>query len=364
MVQGRISALLLRSSILFLCWTPIFINAFSSISSRKSPPARTRYRYSSHSLEKQPQLPHKTRYPRHSSSSRSIRYASLEDGMVFHDDEEEDEEEALEWMSDREKAQRIRNATWKPAASNAILDHPSTSSAPNSSEEDRMDRIDDDNNNDDDARPITVQAETPSDTEGPRRKRLTYTSEEEELIEVLGGKDLDKPSPHRQDGYLGDSTLLEIAHDFQVPICYLADVLVGWGVPPPIDVNVWLGDMVTGEQAFAILEAIHTLDMGALNDRYAEMDLQTMCGEYGIEVRDGFELAMKEGWNLPFGIRTFLRVEQEDFLIETLAPKEYEYWNSNSRYNSSVCARVRRCWCSIHLVKKKRVHDVSRMCMF
>ena len=150
-----------------------------------------------------------------------------------------------------------------------------------------------------------------------------YTVEDENLIETLGGKELNNPSSKREPGFLGDCTLKEICLDYQVPICYLADVLCGWGVPAPIDPNVLLGDLVTGEQAFAILEAVHTLDVGALNDRYCDSDLTTLCMEWDIEVIDGFELAVKEGWNLPFGVRTYLRVEQEEHLLQTLAK---DYW--------------------------------------
>jgi len=99
----------------------------------------------------------------------------------------------------------------------------------------------------------------------PQKKRLTYTDEEEELIDALGGRDKDNPSSKRESGFLGDCTLKEIASDYQVPICYLADALCGWGVPPPIDTDAMLGDLCTGEMAFAILEAIHTLDMSAIN---------------------------------------------------------------------------------------------------
>lgn len=162
------------------------------------------------------------------------------------------------------------------------------------------------------------------DTPLPKpKKRLVYTAEEEDLIETLGGKDLANPSSKREPGFLGDCTLKEVAFDYQIPIYYLADVICGWGVPAPIDPDVLLGDMVTGEQAFAILEAIHTLDVGALNDRYADYDLMNLCREYGVDVIDGFELAVKEGWNLPFGVRTFLRVEQEDELIRILAKDNY-----------------------------------------
>lgn len=214
--------------------------------------------------------------------------------IVNQDDEDEEKrEEEFEWIPDRERARIVREATWKRAES-----------SPSSFSENG--RADSEN-----------EGDSISD-ESKRAKRLVYTDEEEELISILGGKDASSSSSKREDGFLGDSTLREISMDFQVPICYLADVLCGWGVPPPIEPNAILGDMITGEQAFALLEAIHTLDVGSLNDRYADYDLQTLCFEYDIELSDGFEMAMKEGWNLPFGVRSFLRVEQEEYLIEKL----------------------------------------------
>jgi hypothetical protein len=122
----------------------------------------------------------------------------------------------------------------------------------------------------------------------------------------------------REEGYLGDSTLKEISMDYSVPIEYLADVVASWGVPVPIDPLGRLGDMVTGEQAFAMLEAIHTLDIAALHDRYSEDNLMNICDYYDIDLKEAFDFAMKRGWALPFGVRTFLRVEQEDELLEVL----------------------------------------------
>ena len=154
-------------------------------------------------------------------------------------------------------------------------------------------------------------------------KKSVYTEEEEELINAMGGKDQSSSSETktstREPGYLGDSTLSEIAMDFSVPICYIADVLVTWGCPIPIDPNAVLGDLVTGEQAFALLEAIHTLDISALHDRYSDDDIISVADEYEIELKEAFDFAVKEGWSLPFGVRTHLRVEQEFELIRALA---------------------------------------------
>jgi hypothetical protein len=160
----------------------------------------------------------------------------------------------------------------------------------------------------------------------PKKKPSPYTEEEEELIEAMGGSSRPKgqqqhlrPSK-REEGFLGDSTLKEIATDYSVPICYLADVLCMWNVPPPINIHDRLCDLVTGEQAFALVEAVHSLDVGALHDRYSNQNLLQVCYEWNIDIKEAFEFAMKEGWSLPFGVRTNLRVEQEEELMRIFSP--------------------------------------------
>ena len=156
--------------------------------------------------------------------------------------------------------------------------------------------------------------------EGKKRQEKerpsAYTDEEEDLIDAMGGKDKSSSSARKREaGFLGDCTLQEIAQDYSVPICYLADVLCMWGVQVPINIRDRLGDMVTGEQAFAILEAIYSLDVGSLHDRYSNDNLLTVCDYWEIDMKNAFEFAMKEGWSLPFGVQTHLRAEQEDELM-------------------------------------------------
>lgn len=152
-----------------------------------------------------------------------------------------------------------------------------------------------------------------------KSKRQIYTDEEEDLINSMGGNSMENPSPKREAGFLGDSTLREISRDFQVPVCYLADVLCTWGVPVPINVDERLGDMVTGEMAFAMAEAVHSMDVGEIYDAYSSFDLAGLCYEYDIELKDAFDFVIKEGWNLPFGVKTHLRIDQEDKLLQALS---------------------------------------------
>ena len=237
-------------------------------------------------------------------SEGKIEAEIVNDEDIFQYDNDDDD-----WLPDKEKAKRIkqRQQNMKSAGGKSPNNQHYESPKPPGV------HIDD----------INITPSKKSSTSS-NKKRLEYTEEEEDLIQALGGKDGPSSSnKKREDGFLGDSTLKEIASDFQVPICYIADVLCMWGVPAPIDVNARLGDMVTGEQAFALLEAIHTLDLGALNERYSDMDLMTLCAEYEIELKDGFDFVVKEGYSLPFGVRTFLRVEQEDELIRTLSKEDW-----------------------------------------
>jgi hypothetical protein len=180
------------------------------------------------------------------------------------------------------------------------------------------------------------------------RRPSPYTEEEEDLIAAMGGRErpqqpqqqgesataTTKPSK-RQEGFLGDSTLKEIATDYSVPICYLADILCMWNVPPPINIHDRLGDLVTGEQAFALVEAVHSLDMGSLHDRYSNQNLQQVCFEWNIDLKDAFEFAMKEGWSLPFGVRTNLRVEQENELLRIYSPLYGERDDEDLEYDDA-----------------------------
>ena len=198
-------------------------------------------------------------------------------------DGDNDDDDDTDWIPDRERARRRRTQVYQTAAASPARPNPQQ------------------------------KADGPPATQGSM-----YTEEEEELISAMGGKFKNAPSNKREEGFLGDCTLQEIAMDYSVPVCYLADVLCMWGVPVPINVNDRLGDLVTGEQAFAIVEAIYSLDISALHDRYSNQSLMSVCDDYDIDLKDGFEMAMKEGWSLPFGIQTCLRVEQEEELIRVL----------------------------------------------
>ena len=212
-------------------------------------------------------------------------------GNVSDDDED--------WMPDREKAKIKREKTEARQAA-AINEQ--------AKQKERAKKT----------KKVQAATSTPKNDDPTGANRASpYTDEEEDVIRSMGGKTKETASK-REPGFLGDCTLQEIATDYSVPVCYLADVVCMWGAPVPINVHDRLGDLVTGEQAFALLEAVNSLDVSALHDRYSNQSLINVCGDYNMDLSEAFEMAVKEGWSLPFGVQTVLRVEQEEELLRVL----------------------------------------------
>jgi hypothetical protein len=209
--------------------------------------------------------------------------------------DEDEDDDASDWMPDREKAKALKEDA------RVYVEQEESSTTSEAQEQ-----------------PSKEQPSKEQPPEAGNNRASPYTEEEEDVISAMGGRT--RGSRKRESGFLGDSTLEEIATDYSVPICYLADVLCMWGCPVPINFQDRLGDLVTGEQAFAIVEAVNSLDIAALHDRYSNQNLIQVCAEWDMDLQAVFEMAMKEGWSLPFGVQTCLRVEQEEELIRVLAP--------------------------------------------
>ena len=70
------------------------------------------------------------------------------------------------------------------------------------------------------------------------------------------------------DSSISTQTLRDIAESYMFSLSYLGDYLCELGVEPPIDVDVQIGDLVTSEQAYILLEALTTLDPYEANIDY------------------------------------------------------------------------------------------------
>lgn len=260
-------------------------------------PRKTTSIYTSNSISSDSSLQHDDSNDKVESDVDVENWESLSAELLLED--EDDGFNDGEWLTDKEKA-RLK-MEHQLEQQQKLIDEVNARSSNSRTASEHKD-------------PTTPAATAETATTMPNRSS-PYTDEEEEIIAAMGGKSKKR---RREPGFLGDSTLMEICTDYSVPISYLADVLCMWDVPVPINIYEKLGDLVTGEQAFAIVEAVNTLDVSALHDRYSNTNIQQLCYEWDMDIQQAFEMAMKEGWSLPFGVQTCLRVEQERELLRVL----------------------------------------------
>lgn len=168
-----------------------------------------------------------------------------------------------------------------------------------------------------------------NETEEEKERRL---AEEEEFMAKMSKDDPDgytetfsspqdraKRAKETKDRYdFTCMTVEEVARSYQVPISWLGDALCNFGVVPPIQWTARMGDLIDGEQAFAILEAMHGWDHAIMYDMYTWDSLRELAASHELEIADVLQVCDEEGFALPFGLRSHLRVEQYARLMRRL----------------------------------------------
>lgn len=110
----------------------------------------------------------------------------------------------------------------------------------------------------------------------------------------------------------------QVAKGYQVPIHWLGDALCNFGAPPPIRWGARIADLVDGEAAFQLLEAIWGWDHTLIFDMYSWESISELAYNHDLEVGDVLRVCDEENFVLPFGARTRLRVEHHARLMRRL----------------------------------------------
>ncbi|KAH8048900.1 hypothetical protein JL720_15751 [Aureococcus anophagefferens] len=165
------------------------------------------------------------------------------------------------------------------------------------------------------ARPVAVRRPTarrsepePYEAYDPYEENLWLDDGDEEAL-TFGNEQLTLSG---EGNAFGDSTVADVADDYRFPISYVADAILGFGIPPPIRDDARIADILDADQAFALLEAVTSLDA-------AEVEAPTPPTSPGRRpargaAGRGLRRVRRRGLQAPHGVETQLRREQYEAL--------------------------------------------------
>ena len=141
----------------------------------------------------------------------------------------------------------------------------------------------------------------------------------------------------------GDLTVEQVAVDYRFPVAYVADVITGFGVQPPISDAAVIRDLLDADQAFALLEAVTSLDASEVDDAYVSFGLDGCARRLEADLAEVFALCVDNNFALPHGVETRLRRDQFDTIARTLGWRADERdCRSNTRTSATRSSRRRR----------------------
>jgi hypothetical protein len=130
---------------------------------------------------------------------------------------------------------------------------------------------------------------------------------------------------------LAQFTLRDIAEAYRFSIDFLGDFVVQMGLQPPVDVDVKLANILTGQQIATLMEALTSLDPYDTNADFDGVSVIDLADELDIPVKTVIKICAGEGFNLPFGASTILHAAVVDKVREVYEYDDYQnFGNTNS----------------------------------
>ena len=96
------------------------------------------------------------------------------------------------------------------------------------------------------------------------------------------------------------------------------------GCKPPIDINAKLGNLLTGEQIYTLLQAINTLDPFDSNLEYDTVPVEELAEDLGISSNRILKILESKNINLPYGLDTVLHSSILDSVKTSVDDGEFE----------------------------------------
>ena len=121
---------------------------------------------------------------------------------------------------------------------------------------------------------------------------------------------------------IAQMSVREIADSYQFSLPFLGDFMVQLGCACPLDIDVRISTLLTGEQIFSVLNALNTLDAYETNAGYDSMSLLELADSLRLSKEKMLRIARVEGVNLPFGMATILHLSVVDKIKKRIDSEE------------------------------------------
>lgn len=126
----------------------------------------------------------------------------------------------------------------------------------------------------------------------------------------------------KHDDGIIDCTVGDVAYDYHVPVEFIVDALLAFGVPVPITESTSIRNSMTSEEISRLLRLVSTHDPAVLADRYSDNCIDEIADDYNIRAEDIVSICKREGLYLCNGTRTHLSVVREDRVLDILLKGE------------------------------------------
>lgn len=113
-----------------------------------------------------------------------------------------------------------------------------------------------------------------------------------------------------------DCTVMDVADDYHVPVEFVVDAMLDFGVPLPIEPTSSVRNKMTSEEIERLLKLITSFDAIDLADRYSDKSIKELTDDYDLDENCLVDICAKERLYLCVGVHTRLSIPREDRVLE------------------------------------------------
>ena len=146
---------------------------------------------------------------------------------------------------------------------------------------------------------------------------IQYVKANKQKLEV-GGKDNSKYYS------ISDLSLQEISDATSFSLDYLGDFMIQLGCPAPLNIDEKIGNLLTGNQVYELLEAINTLDPYDADIGYDSVSVKELADELDVNINRILKIIGRENFHLPYGLETVLHRDCIERIKNIIDYNEYE----------------------------------------